>query len=66
MAVEPFTLNPKGTLVLDTTTVPGADGVGGAITVAHDGGYGDLSGKTVAVEPATGFSFDSPLLPRVR
>jgi len=66
VAVEPFTLNPKGTLVLDTTTVPGADGVGGAITVAHDGGYGDLSGKTVAVEPATGFSFDSPLLPRVR
>ena len=60
-----FNLTAKNTLVLNTATVPGANGVGGAVTVAHDGRYGDLSGKTVALEPATGFSFDSPMLPRV-
>jgi hypothetical protein len=61
-----FILAPKETLVLDTTNVPGASGVSGTITVAHDGRYGDLSGKAVALEPATGFSFDSALVPRAR
>ena len=58
------TLAPKAVTVLNTATV--APGVGGAVTVAHDGRYGDLAGKTVALEPATGFSFDSPMLPRVK
>jgi uncharacterized repeat protein (TIGR01451 family) len=66
VAVEAFSLGPHATLVLNTAAIPGAAGVSGAITVAHDGRYGDLSGKTVALEPATGFSFDSPLLPRPR
>jgi len=64
VAAEPFSLNPKATLVLNTATVPGANGVSGAMTVAHDGRYGELAGKTVALEPATGFSFDSPLVAR--
>jgi uncharacterized repeat protein (TIGR01451 family) len=64
VAAQPFSLAPKATLVLNTSTVPGAGGVGGAITVAHDGRYGDLLGKTVALEPATGFSFDAALEPR--
>jgi len=59
----PFSLTSKQLLVLNTGTV--APAVGGAVTIAHDGRYGDLSGKTVALEPATGFSFDSPMLPRV-
>jgi hypothetical protein len=63
VANSPFSLVGKQTLVLNTSTV--APGVGGALTVAHDGRYGDLSGKTVALEPATGFSFDSPMLPRI-
>jgi hypothetical protein len=58
-----FTLTSKSLLVLNTATA--APGVGGAVTIAHDGRFGDLSGKTVALEPATGFSFDSPMLPRV-
>ena len=62
VAVEVFSLFPKQTLVLNTATI--ANGVSGAIRVAHNGRYGALSGKTVAVEPATGFSFDSPLDPR--
>jgi len=32
----------------------------GHITVAHDGGYGGLVIKAVALEPTTGFSFDTP------
>jgi hypothetical protein len=62
---QSFSLPAKNTLVLNTATVPGAGGVGGAITLANDGRYGDLTGKTVALEPATGFSFDSPMVPRV-
>jgi len=64
LATTPFSLTPKNLLVLNTQTV--APGVSGAVTVAHDGRFGDLSGKTVALEPATGFSFDSPMLPRVK
>ena len=51
-------------LVLDTAAVvPGASG---SLTVAHDGPYGGLVGKAVALEPSTGFSFDTPLEPRPR
>ena len=64
MATHPFTLAAKSALALNTSTVPGASGVSGTLTVAHDGRYGELAGKTVALEPATGFSFDSPLEPR--
>jgi uncharacterized repeat protein (TIGR01451 family) len=66
LATEPFSVTAKATLVLNTATIPGANGVSGAITIAHDARYGDLSGKTVALEPATGFSFDSPMAPRIR
>lgn len=38
----------------------------GTITVGHDARYGDLAGKTVALEPATGFSFDTQMVPRPR
>jgi len=62
-AGSPFVLAPKSLQVFNTSAA--APGVGGAVTIAHDGRYGDLSGKTVALEPATGFSFDSPMLPRV-
>jgi len=65
VATQAFTLTSKQLSVVNTAGVPGANGVGGALTIAHDGRYGDLSGKTVALEPATGFSFDSPMLPRV-
>ena len=61
-----FTLAPKGALVLNTATVPGAGGISGGILIAHDGRYGDLAGKAVALEPATGFSFDSALDVRAR
>lgn len=61
---QAFSLAAKQLFVLNTSAV--APGVGGSITVVHDGRYGGLVGKTVALEPATGFSFDSPMVPRVR
>ena len=38
--------------------------VAGTITITHDGRYGDLQGKGVALEPSTGFSFDTPMMYR--
>ena len=61
-----FSLNPKAALVVNTATIPGVAGTSGGILVSHDGRYGDLAGKAVALEPATGFSFDSALDVRVR
>jgi hypothetical protein len=62
VATSPFSLPAKGLQVLATQTV--APGTSGSITVANDGRYGDLTGKTVALEPATGFSFDTAMVPR--
>jgi Calx-beta domain-containing protein len=60
------TLAARTLLALNTAQVPGLSGVGGTLTVAHTASYAGLSGKAVALEPATGFSFDTPLLPRPR
>jgi hypothetical protein len=58
-ALQTFSLFPARTaLVLNTAAI--APGVSGTITIAHDGGYGGLAVKAVALEPGTGFSFDSP------
>jgi hypothetical protein len=59
-----FALGAKQLLVLNTSTVSGVAGQSGSMTVAHDGPFGALSGKAVAVEPATGFTFDTPLAAR--
>jgi glucose/sorbosone dehydrogenase/Calx-beta domain-containing protein len=63
---QPLTLAPHAALVLNSATLPVLQGHGGSVTLAHDAPYGALSGKTVALEPATGFSFDSPLEPKGR
>ena len=61
-----FSLNAHATQVMNSSTVPGVGGQGGSVTVVHGGRYGELAGKVVALEPATGFSFDTPLEPRPR
>jgi hypothetical protein len=53
-------LGPKTLLVTNVGTIPGLAGQSGHITIAHDGGYGGLVVKSVALEPSTGFSFDTP------
>ncbi len=53
-----------GMLLLNTSSLAYAAGVSGTVTVSNDGRYGDLSGKAVALEPSTGFTFDTPMLAR--
>jgi hypothetical protein len=64
LTTSPMNLASKQLLVLPTQTV--IPNVSGHITIAHNGRYGDLSGKGIALEPATGFSFDTALSHRPR
>jgi hypothetical protein len=57
-------LAAHGLAVLNTST--SAPGGSGSMTIAHDAGYGGLAVKAVVMEPATGFSFDTPGLYRPR
>ena len=61
-----FGLAPRGVTTVNTSTLAGLLGVGGSITLTSDAPYGQLAGKAVSLEPATGFSFDSPLVARPR
>lgn len=63
---EPLTVGPKNLTILNTSSIGALTGFSGSVSVTHDGRYGDLAGKAVALEPATGFSFDSPALPRIK
>jgi hypothetical protein len=63
---EPFSLVPGATLALNTSSIAALQGQSGSVRVASDAPYGALMGKAVAVEPATGFTFDTPLVPRPR
>ncbi len=61
---QPFGVAGRGVLVLNTAGITALNGQSGSVLVAHDGGYGALSGKAVALEPATGFTFDTVLTPK--
>jgi uncharacterized repeat protein (TIGR01451 family) len=65
-AAQAFTIASRGLAVVNTTAIAGLSGTSGSVTIEHDGPYGALVGKSVALEPATGFSFDSPLSPLLR
>jgi hypothetical protein len=57
LGTAPVTIPARGLAVLNTmTNVPSTSG---SITIAHDAGYGGLAVKATALEPATGFSFDT-------
>lgn len=66
LATSPVSLAPTQSLSLSTASISELAGRSGAITATHDGPYGGLVGKAVAIEPATGFAFDTPLEPRRR
>ena len=61
-----LTIAPRALSVINTPTVPELAGRNGSITVASDAPYGVLRGKSVSLEPATGFAFDDVLRPRAR
>ena len=66
LANQAFAISPHATSVFVSTSVPELQGRSGSITVSHDAPYGAITGKAVALEPATGFSFDTPLQSRPR
>ncbi|MET0551966.1 MAG: Calx-beta domain-containing protein [Vicinamibacteria bacterium] len=61
LATAPLALAPHGLGIVSAPSIPALAGQSGSITITSDGPYGALAGKAVALEPATGFSFDSPL-----
>jgi hypothetical protein len=63
---QPFALGSRASLTLNTTSLTPLQGQSGSVTVTHDGPHGALTGKAVALDPAAGFSFDSPLATRPR
>ena len=65
-ASQAFSLGPHALSIVNSSGIPGLAGTSGSVTIVHDGPYGALVGKSVALEPATGFSFDSSLVPPVR
>lgn len=63
---EPVSLAPRGLVSLNASGVAALQGASGSVTISSDAAYGTLVGKAVALEPATGYSFDSPLEARRR
>lgn len=59
----PMAVPAKGQIFVNTWTIGGL--VSGHITVAHDGRYGELNGLATVIEPANGFSFGYPMVPRI-
>jgi hypothetical protein len=53
-------LQPRALNVFNVGSVPALAGQSGHIVVSHDGPYGGLNIKAIALEPSTGFSFDTP------
>ena len=53
----------EGGAVFNLSGYPQLVGQSGHVIIGHDGGYGGLAVKAVAVEPATGFTFDTPGIP---
>ena len=54
---------PYGVQVFSTSALPGLAGQSGSAQITHNGGYGGLTGKAVALEPSTGFVFDTVITP---
>ena len=64
LASQPITLGSHGSAAVNTSGIPGVAGQAGSILVTSSAGYGALSGKAVALEPGTGFTFDTMMFPR--
>jgi hypothetical protein len=54
---------PRGVWVLPLASIGAAQGKSGSILIFNDGAYGALTGKAVSLEPATGFTFDTAVVP---
>jgi hypothetical protein len=56
-------LAPRAVTVFNSGTIPALAGKSGSLLVVHEGTYGALGGKVVALESSTGFTFDTALAP---
>jgi hypothetical protein len=61
-------LTPNQVTTVNLSTVNSSElaGKSGALKIVNDAPYGALAGKVVALEPATGFTFDTPLVYKPR
>jgi glucose/arabinose dehydrogenase len=66
IASTPFTLAARASTAMNTAAMGVLAGQSGSLTVSHNAGYGGITGKSVALDPASGASFDTPLVPRAR
>jgi uncharacterized repeat protein (TIGR01451 family) len=57
---------PRTLYIMPTGGFPELENRSGSITVASDAPFGTLVGKAVALEPSSGFSFDSTMATRPR
>lgn len=60
LATQAISVPVGGITTVNSSAIPALAGQSGAATIAHTGGWGALAAKSVALEPATGFSFDTP------
>jgi hypothetical protein len=60
---QPLAVPARGLQVFSTASIPALAGGSGSAAIVHDGTYGALAGKAVALEPGTGFTFDTPITP---
>jgi hypothetical protein len=60
LATQAVSIPAHGLQALNTATIPALSGLSGSAALAHTGPYAGISGKAVALEPATGFTFDTP------
>jgi len=63
LATQSLSLAANGLQAISTAAIVELAGASGTAAITHDGGYGALSGKAVALEPATGFAFDTQITP---
>jgi hypothetical protein len=63
LAETPVNVPQFGVQVIQTASNPALSGGSGSALIAQLGGYGALAGKAVALEPATGFTFDTAITP---
>jgi len=60
---QPLSVPVQGNVVLITSTIGALQNASGTAVLSHDAPYGTLAGKAVALEPATGFTFDTVMQP---
>ena len=63
LSTVPVDVPPQGMQVTATGSIPALAGRSGSAQIAQLGGYAALAGKAVALEPATGFTFDTLVTP---